>query len=192
MRTPLVANIGETYGHLTVVSGPHRVDHTGGYKNRGYVCRCRCGVELFVRTPHLVSGHTKSCGCWKTEHYTYRKRGMHTRGPSNPEYMLWYQMIRRCHNPKAPNFSNYGGRGIKVCDRWQGESGFDNFIMDVGQRPPNPPGWTGRMPYWTIDRVDNDGHYELGNVRWATQAEQNANRRPMSTYAGKPIDRDRK
>src|SRR5687768_14352002 len=77
----------------------------------------------------------------------------------------WRQMIRRCTDPSSPDWPNYGSRGITVCDRWLD---FDTYYADVGPCPE---------PGLTLDRVDNDGNYEPGNWRWATRAEQTANRR---------------
>lgn len=74
-------------------------------------------------------------------------------------------MLNRCHNATHDAFKNYGGRGIRVCERWLT---FDNFLDDMGPRPPK----------LTLDRVNNDGHYERGNCRWATRKQQAANKRP--------------
>jgi hypothetical protein len=89
-----------------------------------------------------------------------------------PEYYAWAASIRRCHNPRNPYYRNYGGRGIQVCDRWR--KSFANFLSDVGVRP---------SPELTLDRVNNDGNYEPGNVRWATRSEQNSNQRRQSRKA---------
>lgn len=83
-----------------------------------------------------------------------------------PEYAAWASMIQRCTNPNSRAWSRYGGRGIKVCDRWR--ESFDAFVDDLGPRPG---------PYASIDRIDNEGHYEPDNCRWATEKQQQRNKR---------------
>jgi hypothetical protein len=86
-------------------------------------------------------------------------------------YKAWVSMRRRCNDTKSKCYTNYGARGIRVCDEWN--SSFEAFYRDVGDKPDAS---------LTLDRIDNDRGYEPGNVRWATRAEQNRNRRPRSQW----------
>ena len=96
------------------------------------------------------------------KHGHYRKR------KGSPTYYSWQNMKQRCNNPNNPAYRNYGGRDIKVCERWHD---FRNFLEDMGERPES----------MSLDRYpDNDGNYELGNCRWATLKEQRVNTRPIS------------
>lgn len=87
-----------------------------------------------------------------------------------PEYSVWSAMIQRCTNPKNAQYKWYGARGISVCERWLK---FDNFLSDIGNRP---------SPELEIDRIDNDGNYEPGNVKWSTRKEQMNNMRRNKNY----------
>lgn len=94
------------------------------------------------------------------------KHGAAKRNKETPEYRAWKHMKSRCYNPNVEKYSDYGGRGILVCDRWL--QSFSNFYEDMGPRP---------SPYHSIDRMDNNSNYESSNCRWATKSEQAYNRR---------------
>lgn len=127
---------------------------------RYWVCECDCGGTVVTSTTHLRSGNTRSCGCILNE--LIKSRSL-SRRRNSPEYQVWMSMRSRCNNAKHRSYAVYGGRGIKVCKRWDD---FDLFLKDMGPRPSLEH---------SIDRINNDGNYEPANCKWSTKKEQNRN-----------------
>lgn len=122
---------------------------------------CGCGNKKELNVGNVKSGNTKSCGCTR---YTANRTTTHGMTMS-PTYRSWSHMKERCTNKSCKDYPNYGGRGIKVCDRWL--DSFENFLSDMGVKPANT----------SIDRIDNDGPYCEYNCKWSTRVEQNKNKR---------------
>lgn len=129
-----------------------------------WLCRCDCGTERAVSSGQLIAGRSQSCGCLAREKSRLR---VQTHGLSSSRiFWIWNTMLQRCYNPKNKKFKDYGGRGIGVCTEWR-----TNFVVFYNYMGHAPPGMS-------LDRINNDGDYEPGNVRWASKKDQSNNRRP--------------
>lgn len=149
------AQPGTRYGMLTVLGDAPR--RRGA---RHISCRCDCGGETVVFVGNLTQGNTKSCGCLRGGSHGHAKANAHSQ-----TYNSWVGAKTRCTNPNTIGWHNYGGRGIKMCDRWL--LSFEDFLADMGERPPGH----------SLDRIDPNGNYEPTNCRWATRSQQRQNQR---------------
>lgn len=164
---------GQRFGRL-VVLGPVRQNARRCVVWR---CRCDCGEYTEATSSSLRSGHTSSCGCLRLERSL---AAVKTHGMTETRlYYSWTAILARCFRPGAKGYPDYGGRGITVCDEWRQD--FQAF-HDYVTRLPNY-----RSEGATLDRIDNDGNYEPGNVRWAERRVQarNTRRNVMLTHDGR-------
>lgn len=153
---------GQRFGMLLVVK---RTTDRG--RRIKYLCKCDCGNEKVIYGENIRGGKSASCGCQiGGGNYKHGFTG-------TPEFDAWRNMLKRCTNPNARSYHNWGGRGIKICDRWL--ESFENFLADMGKRP---------HPKLSLERIDNDKGYEPSNCKWATRKEQNNNKR------GKKLTKD--
>jgi hypothetical protein len=155
--------VGRKFGLLKVVSFVGRNKRSDAI----WSCLCRCGGRTINSTDSLTSGNARSCGCRRVNLRRGKDAPCFRHGlAATPEYSVWRAMIQRCRNPRNPAYRNYGARGITVCDRWAGS--FADFIADMGLRP---------YKGLSIERINNAGHYEPGNCKWATKIERCQNTR---------------
>lgn len=161
--------VGDRFGRLTVRDQAEPRLH-GTKHRKSWTCFCDCGNQATVLDQSLKSGATTSCGCFAAS--VARKKHMkhgHSAGRAQTKtYKAWRDMLTRCLNPRARSYKNYGGRGVKVCDRWLV---FSNFLEDMGECPDG----------LTLDRSEADDGYYKENCAWAGWDDQALHKRAHGT-----------
>lgn len=164
-HTILIDLSGQKFGRLKVIQQVENDKHG----KRKWLCKCNCENKnkIVVSSSDLRRSHTQSCGCLRKELLTSRstQHGHSKIGKVTKIYSVWSAMKQRCTNPRNKNYKDYGGRGIKVCERWLK---FDNFNKDMGKD------WKYRL---TLERKKNWKGYYPGNCYWATWNQQQRNKR---------------
>lgn len=148
---------GEKYGRLTAIKY---------MKHQKWLWRCDCGNYKVIKTSLVKRGETKSCGCLMKE---YHERRNNAGAKKNKQYKLWHSIKTRCYCETDIHFPDYGARGITIADEWKYD--FWSFYDYISKLPHF------EEEGYSIDRINNDGNYEPGNVRWASCNEQARNRR---------------
>lgn len=156
--------VGQRFGAQEVIAAAG-VDKHG---QALWLTRCGCGNERPVQGSKLRKGESISCGCMKPvlSAIAATRHGNAARGRLTPEYRVWSNLIFRCENAGGKSWEDYGGRGIRVCERWRRD--FGAFLMDMGPKP---------SPKHEIDRIDVNGDYDPMNCRWVTRAVNARNKR---------------
>jgi hypothetical protein len=162
--------LGKRFGRLI----PVKYINNDKHGKARWLCLCDCGKQTIVSSNHLVSGRTKSCGCLNIEKIIQRNKLLkfkHGHCVGNKESKIhhtWRSIRDRCNNPNTRNYKDYGGRGIKVCKRWNDKKdGFRNFLEDVKTIPKGKE----------IDRINNNKGYNPKNFRIVTSKENCRNKR---------------
>lgn len=170
MKHPARLHFYPKFNHLSLVA-------IIGSRHRKRMCLavCDCGKQTRVLLVNLRNGHTKSCGHLRKKTFPRWaiKHGHRPRGSRTPTYISWSAIHDRCGNPKFPWYAD-----VRVCKRWSGPDGFQNFLADVGERKPGT----------TLGRLLDMGDYEVGNVAWMSQAEQVAEQRKKRKFMKGVLD----
>lgn len=159
---------GKKFGRLEVLYRDTNI-YPNKKKTTRWVCKCDCGKIISAISYDLTRGHTNSCGCFHIEQARKSLTNIRSRNPNShisktKAYRCWRAMMHRCYDEKFKFYEYYGGRGIRVCERWHV---YKNFLQDMGEPKQSQ----------TLDRIDCNKNYEPANCRWVTMVEQNCNRR---------------
>lgn len=155
----------QTYGRLTVI------DYDGSNRHRKAVwkCKCQCGELVSVLGYLLENGHTKSCGCLKSEVVALRNTSQSFRTEDEIQFRdRWKHMMSRCYDKNSPSYIDYGARGIEVCEEWHDIKKYCEYIGNL---------FKGESLDLQVDRIDNNGNYEPSNIKLSTKLENMGNTR---------------
>jgi hypothetical protein len=172
MSAKLIIPRGSRYGKFTVLCEVLSAQTGFACNPRRFLCQCDCGRQVIVRLGALTFGSTKSCGCWRKEVSVRLGQATKTHGYSKHKvYKLWFEILRRCYNPKCIRYKDYGGRGIEVCKSWRrNQMAFVKWALNHG--------WEKGLQ---IDRRNNNGNYTPRNCRFVTPKVQAMNRRKRNS-----------
>ncbi|MCK4554919.1 hypothetical protein KAU19_08280 [Candidatus Parcubacteria bacterium] len=152
----MIIKKGDKYGKLIAINFSHKKKRI-----KYWLFKCDCGNKKVICVSSVKRGDVQSCGClWKEKMIKHRMSRTKT-------YKSWGSMKQRCLNKNAPNYKNWGGRGITICEEWLSDNGFQNFYKDMGNAPQG----------LSLDRIDNNLGYCKENCRWATREKQQNNTR---------------
>lgn len=158
---------GDKVGCLDVIA--RHTHNKNGKRVPTYECKCECGKVIYFNSTGMKSKHRQSCTC-----NVFQRHGHSSKSPENDEkrrmYNMWNHLKDRLYSPLNKQYRHYGGRGIKMCDRWLV---FENFLADVGYK---------KSPELSLDRIDPDGDYSPENCRWADKWTQSRNRGFNTVY----------
>lgn len=158
---------GRRYDRLTVIGMTDPYADKSGHKCNRWMCKCDCGGTAIATSGELNAGHTRSCGCLRRDRI--RESVMKHGFSKTRLYHIYLGMIDRCFDKTSDNYMNYGGRGITVCDEWKGTEGIKRFIAWAKD--------SGYSETLSLDRINVNGEYSPSNCRWATNKEQQNNKR---------------
>lgn len=180
MSRKIIYREGDIVRNCVFIKEIDSIINKNNYKSRVAIFKCECGNEFTAMIYNIRKRNTNSCGCILKNMLKDRNKSNIIHGLSRTsEYRTWNGLLNRCLNKNNPSFSDYGGRGIDICNEWiDRKTGFIKFLADMGAKPGKD---------YSLERINNNEGYNKSNCKWALPAEQNSNKRSnvMIEYRGK-------